>query len=46
MWKLRINEWIIQIVKSMYDKAHSKVRITSSYIDPSKVSVGVHKDLY
>ena len=30
MWKLRINEWIIQIAKSMYDNAHSKVRNVNS----------------
>ena len=43
MWKLRINEWIIQIVKSMYDNAHSKVRITNSSSNPINVSVGVHQ---
>ena len=30
MWKLKINEWIIQIIKSMYDNVHLKVRITNS----------------
>ena len=43
MWKLRINEWIIQIVKPMYVNAHSKVRITNSYSNPINVSVGVHQ---
>ena len=43
MRKLRIDEWIIQIVKSMHNNAHSKVRITNSYSNPFKVSVGVHQ---
>ena len=43
MWKLRINEWIIQIVNSMVDNAHSKVRITKSYSNPINVLVGVHQ---
>ena len=43
MRKLRIAEWIIQIVKSMYYNAHSKVRITNSYSNPINVSVGVHQ---
>ena len=43
MQKFRIDKWIIQIVKSMYDNAHSKVRITTSYSNPIKVSVGVHQ---
>ena len=43
MRKLRIDEWIIQIVKSMYGNAHSKVRITNSYSNPINVSVGVHQ---
>ena len=41
MWKLRNNEWIIQIAKSMY--AHSKVWIISSYISSINTSVGVHQ---
>ena len=43
MRKLRIDEWIIQIVKSMYENAHSKVRITNSYSNAINVSVGVHQ---
>ena len=43
MRELRIDEWIIQIVKSMYDNAHSKVRITNSYSNPIKVLEGVHQ---
>ena len=43
MRKLKINEWIIQIVKSMYDNARSKVRITNSYNNPINVSAGVHQ---
>ena len=41
MWKLRNNEWIIQIAKSMY--VHSKVRIISSYSSSINISVGVHQ---
>ena len=43
MRKLRIDEWIIQVVKSMYENAHSKVRIANSYSNPINVSVGVHQ---
>ena len=43
MRKLRVDEWIIQIVKSMYENAHSKVRITNSYSNAINVSVGVHQ---
>ena len=43
MRKLRIDEWIIQIVQSMHDNGHSKVRITSSYSNPINVLVGVHQ---
>ena len=43
MRKRRIDEWIIQIVKSMYDNAHSKVRIKNSYSNPINVSVGVYQ---
>ena len=40
---LGIDEWIIQIVKSVYDNAQSKVRATNSYSNPINVSVGVHQ---
>ena len=43
MQKLRIDKWIIQNVKSVYDNAHSKVRITNSYNNPINVSVRVHQ---
>ena len=43
MQKLRIDDWIIQIFKSMYDNVHLKVRITNSYSNPMNVSVGVHQ---
>ena len=36
-WAMRKLEWIIQIVKFMYDNAHSKVRITDSYSNPINV---------
>ena len=43
MRKLGIDEWIIQVVKSMYENAHSKVRIANSYSNPINVSVGVRQ---
>ena len=43
MQRLRIDEQIIQLVKSMYDNAHSKVRITNSYINPVNILVGAHQ---
>ena len=43
MQKLKIDEWVIQVVKSMYDHAQSKVRIANSYSNPVNVSVGVHQ---
>ena len=43
MQKLKIDEWLIQVVKSMYDDAQSKVRIANSYSNPVNVSVGVHQ---
>ena len=43
MWKLRINEWIIEIAKSTYDNAHSKVRIVNRYSSSINASVGVHQ---
>ena len=41
--KLKVNDWIIQIIKSMYDNVHSKVRITKSYSNTINVSVGIHQ---
>ena len=43
MRKLRIDGWIIQIVKSMYDNACSKVKITNCYSNPINISVEVHQ---
>ena len=40
MRKLRIDEWIFQIVKSTHDLTNS---ITNSYSNPINVSVGVHQ---
>ena len=45
MQKLRIDEWIIQNVKSVYDNAHSKVRITNSYSNPINVQYECIKDV-
>ena len=43
MRKLGLEEWIINIVKAMYNNATSKVRINGSYSDPFEVKVGVHQ---
>ena len=43
MQKLKIDEWIIQIVKAMYDNAHAEVRIINSYSNPINVSVEVRQ---
>ena len=43
MRKLKIDEWVIQVVKTMYDDAQSKVRIANSCSNPVNVSVGVHQ---
>ena len=43
MRNLRINEWIIQINKSIYYSTHSKVSITNSYSNQINISVGVHQ---
>ena len=40
---LKMNEWIVQTVKSMYDNAHSKVRIPNCCSNPIIVSVKVHQ---
>ena len=43
MRKLGVDEWIIRILKSMYDSAQSRVRVNNSYSEPIHVSVGVHQ---
>ena len=43
MRKLRIDKWIIQIVKSVPENAHSKIRITNSKRNPINVSIGVYQ---
>ena len=43
MRKLGLEEWIINLVKAMYNNATSKVRINGTYSDPFEVKVGVHQ---
>ena len=43
MRRLRVNKWIIQLVKSRYDNAHLKVKIKNSYSNPMEVLLGVNK---
>ena len=41
--KLKIDEWVIEVVKPMYDNAQSKIRISNNSSYPVNVSVGVHQ---
>ena len=44
-WAMRvvkIPEWIITLVKAMYDNARSRVRVDCEYSDDFSVNVGVH----
>ena len=45
-WTMRvvkIPEWIITLVKAMYDNARSRVRVDCEYSDVFSVNVGVHE---
>ena len=43
MWKLGIDEWIIQIVTSMHENGYSKVTIINGYNKPINASLSVHQ---
>ena len=43
MRKWGIDEWIITLVKVMYNGANSRVRVNGSFSERSEVTVGVHQ---
>jgi hypothetical protein len=43
MRKLRVEEWLIRLVKCMYTNARSRVRVNDTYSDEFSVKVGVHQ---
>ena len=43
MRKLEIDEWIVRLVKVMYDGANSRVSVNSCFSERFEVTVGVHK---
>ena len=43
MRKLGVQEWVISVVKSMYENARSKVRLGSDLSEEFNVKVGVHQ---
>ena len=43
MRKLGIDEWIIRVVKVMYDGANSRVRVNGFFSKSFEVTVGVHQ---
>ena len=43
MRKLGINEWIVRLVKVIYNEANSRVRVNSCFSERFEVTVGVHQ---
>ena len=43
MRKLGIDEWIVRLVKVMYDGANSRIRLNSCFSERSEVTVGLHQ---
>ena len=43
MRKLKIDEWLVRIVKSMYKEVRSRVRVGDEYSNSCDVRVGVHQ---
>ena len=43
MWKLGIEEWLVRVVQSMYEKVSSRVRVVEGYSDAFGVKVSVHQ---
>ena len=41
--KLGIDEWIVRLLKVMYDGANSRVRVKGCFSESSEVTVGVHQ---
>ena len=44
--KLGIDEWIVRLVKAMYDGETSRVRINGCFCERFEINVGVHKGCY
>ena len=40
-----MKEWVVQTVQSLYRGGKSRLRISESYGEQSKISVGVHQGL-
>ena len=40
---MKIDEWLVRIVQSMYKKVRSKVRVGDEYSNSFDVRVGVHQ---
>ena len=43
MRKLGIDEWVVRLVKVMYDGANSRVRVNGCFSERFEVTVGVHQ---
>jgi hypothetical protein len=41
--KLMVEEWLVNVVMAMYEKARTMVRVSQGYSDQFEVSVGVHQ---
>ena len=46
MRKLGINEWIVRLVKVIYNEANSRVRVNSCFSERFEVTVGVHQGCF
>ena len=43
MQKLKVDEWLVSILQSMYKKVRSRVRVDDEYSNSFDVRVGVHQ---
>ena len=43
MRKLGVEEWLVRVVKSLYENARSRVRVNNTFSDEFEVKVGVHQ---
>ena len=41
--KLGVEEWLVRVVKSLYENARSRVRVNDTFSDEFEVKVGVHQ---
>lgn len=46
MRKLGIDEWIVRLVKVMYDGANARVKVNGCFSERSEVTTGVHQGSY